>query len=185
VDCGGVLLTGGASRRFGRDKASVVVGGLTLAARAARALAILDGPCVEIGPGVSGLPAVSDLGEGPLAALAAAPFEGPLVLLACDLPLVTPELVAWLAAHEAPGSVVPLAGDHPQPLCARWSADAVLAARSLVEGGERAMRALVARPEVHLAPLHEWAPGAGPPGRWALEDADTPEDLDRLLRQAF
>ena len=56
----GVLLTGGASRRMGTDKARLVVDGETLAARSARVLAAVCEPVIEVGPGVSGLPAVEE-----------------------------------------------------------------------------------------------------------------------------
>ena len=69
----GVLLTGGASRRMGTDKARLVVNGETLAARSARVLTAVCDPVVEVGPGVSGLPAVLEEppGAGPLVALLA------------------------------------------------------------------------------------------------------------------
>src|SRR3954470_9716556 len=94
----GVLLTGGASRRMGTDKARLVVSGETLAARSARVLASVCDPVVEVGPGVSGLPVVQEEppGAGPLVALLAG--VGALgepktvILLACDLPNVSSEL---------------------------------------------------------------------------------------------
>lgn len=55
---GGALLTGGASRRMGFDKALVEVDGLPNALRLARALAEVASPLVEVGPGYSGLEAV-------------------------------------------------------------------------------------------------------------------------------
>ena len=70
----GVLLTGGASRRMGTDKARLVVNGETLAARAARVLVgrVRSGRS-RSGPSVSGLPAVQEdpPGAGPLVALLA------------------------------------------------------------------------------------------------------------------
>ncbi|MST35182.1 NTP transferase domain-containing protein, partial [Acidimicrobiaceae bacterium USS-CC1] len=55
VDVAALLLTGGRSRRMGRDKAALVVGGRTLAQRTADLLrrAGLGGPLLELGPGVS------------------------------------------------------------------------------------------------------------------------------------
>jgi molybdopterin-guanine dinucleotide biosynthesis protein A len=57
----------------------------------------------------------------PLAGIAAAleRLEEPIVVLACDLPLVPPALLAELARREAE-LVVP-ADPRPQPLVARWS----------------------------------------------------------------
>ena len=133
---GGILLTGGTSRRLGTDKATLVLDGSTLAARAARALLDRGLPSVEVGPGHSGLPAVREeppLG-GPLAALVAgaealartmpAPPDA-VVLLACDLPHVGPVLDALLAAPPAL-LVVPLDAERrPQFVCARYGAPLV------------------------------------------------------------
>lgn len=178
--CAGLLLTGGASTRFGRDKATADFDGCTLAARAALALAAVADPVLEVGPGVSGLPDVPDACQGPLVALAAGlgwlPTM-PVLLLACDLPLVTASLLRWLADHPVAGSVVPVAGDPPlpQPLCARWAPAALAALPGLVAGGERSLRPLLGGPDVTLVPAGDWAP--------ALEDVDTPEAFEALLRR--
>src|SRR5579872_5975186 len=101
VRCAGVLLTGGASTRMGRDKASITVGGDTLAGRTGRLLRRVADPCVEVGPGVSGLPAVREdpPGAGPLVAVSAGwdalgdgAFSGALVV-AADLPFVSERLL--------------------------------------------------------------------------------------------
>ena len=90
----GLLLTGGASRRLGRDKATLVVHGERFADRGARVLGTVCTPVLEVGPGVSDLPAVREepAGAGPLAALAAGGAElarrghdGPTILLGVDL----------------------------------------------------------------------------------------------------
>ena len=47
-------MTGGASRRLGRDKATLMYQGETLAVRAARVLSEVCDPVIEVGPGVSG-----------------------------------------------------------------------------------------------------------------------------------
>ena len=70
----GLLLTGGASRRMGHDKATCLSWqARTLARRTARLLAATTTPTFEIGPGHSGLPRVTEdpPGAGPLAAVAA------------------------------------------------------------------------------------------------------------------
>jgi molybdenum cofactor guanylyltransferase len=71
----GLLLTGGASRRMGRDKATLTLtpAGESLAGRTARLLAAVTSPAFEVGPGHSQLPAIAEgqPGAGPLAAVAA------------------------------------------------------------------------------------------------------------------
>ncbi len=189
----GILLTGGSSRRMGRDKATIEVGGVTLAERSAAILQSATALAVEVGPGASGLPHVTEepAGSGPLAAVLSgyaslveqAGSTRPAIVLACDMPEVTVELLTWLANYcEAPGdpppSVVPIAGGKPQPLCARWSVADLSRAAELLEAGERSLKnafgpdALFVEPQV-------WEEVAPPR---AFDDLDTPADLaDRAL----
>lgn len=184
----GILLTGGASRRLGRDKATVVVGGRTLAVRAAGTLRAVCRPVVEVGPGVSGLPAAREdpPGRGPLAALvagrealAAAGWDGPVLLLAVDLPRVGPPLLDLLT-RVAPGAAaaVPVHGGARQACCARYGPAALAAARDALDAGERSLRAVLAAVATVEVPEGEWRAVAGAD---AFEDVDTPADLDRLL----
>ena len=151
----GLLLTGGLSRRLGVDKATLILEGETLAARAARVLADRCSEVVEVGPGVTSLRAVRETpaGGGPLAALVAGAhafgeFEreppGALILLACDLPWVAPVLDALVAAPAHVEIVVPIDEDgRRQYVCARYGPRAVAAAAALLEGGEQSLHALV------------------------------------------
>src|SRR6478736_6845594 len=122
----GVLLTGGASTRMGTDKARLVVAGETLAARAARALSSVCDPVVEVGPRVSGLPAVEEepRGAGPLVALLAGvgALGNPrvVVLLACDLPFGEPAVLQLLVERPGWGTVVPVVDGRFQYACARY-----------------------------------------------------------------
>jgi molybdopterin-guanine dinucleotide biosynthesis protein A len=177
----GLVLTGGASRRMGHPKATIDPGD-GRGPLAARVAAVLQraglAPILEVGPGVTGLVTVEDPGLGPLAAIAAAaghlPDATPALTVACDLPGITPALVAYLASHPSSGSVVPVVGGHPQLLCARWSPDALALARHLVDGGERAMRSLLVSPDVTLLGEADWSAHAAAE---AFTDLDTAADL--------
>ncbi len=152
----GLLLTGGSSRRLGVDKATLILEGETLAARAARLLTDRCSEVMEVGPGVTSLRAVRETpaGAGPLAALVAGASgfrdsetepPGALVLLACDLPWVAPVLDALVAAPAHVEIVVPVDEDgRRQYVCARYGPRSVGAAAALLEGGERSLHALVA-----------------------------------------
>lgn len=186
----GILLTGGASRRLGADKARLVADpgtGETLAERGARLLGqVCAGPVLEAGDGGSGLPAVREQppGAGPLAALAAAGQElrarghhGPALLLAVDMPRVDAPLLERLGAWPGAPTVVPRAGGRLQPVCARYGADAMLAAQSLVVAGPRRFRDLLDLVEHDVVDEDVWGPaGGGDP----FADVDTPDDAARL-----
>lgn len=187
TEVAGLLLTGGASRRLGRDKASVVHGELTLAEHAAAVLAQVCDPCVEVGPGRSGLWSMQEVppGSGPLAAVVAGGHalriehghHGAVIAFACDMPKVTPDLLRLVADAPGDDTVVPEAGDRLQPLCARYSPRALAAAQDLVDAGERSMHALLDRAPFRRLAEADWA-GTAPADAFA--DVDTPADMARL-----
>jgi molybdenum cofactor guanylyltransferase len=180
---GGVLLTGGTSRRLGVDKATLLLDGETLAARAARLLGEQCDVVVEVGPGHTTLDAVreSPPGAGPLAALAtgAAALLGRagaltgVVLLACDLPAVAPALVAVVHAPAAPLVVTVDGGARRNYVCARYGPAVALRAIELTGAGGSSLRELVATvPAGDVLELGGFAPEV-------LADVDTPEDARR------
>jgi molybdopterin-guanine dinucleotide biosynthesis protein A len=171
---------------MGHDKATLVIDGEPSARRLGALLAGVVDPALEVGPQCSGLDAIAEEqpGQGPLAALVAgwsalshAGHEGPVVVLACDLPLVTSALVRWLAQYPGDRSIVPLVEGRLQPLCARWSALDLRRSAERAARGARSFREL----------LDEMDPVRVGPDDWAgvalasvLADADTQDDLARL-----
>jgi len=175
---------------MGRDKALLVVDGRSLAERGAELLRAVAEPVVEAGPGHSGLAAVREdpPGRGPLAGLCAGAsalrrlgHDGPVLLLAVDMPFVTVELLRFLAGRAGPPTAVPVSGGRAQPLCARYGTDALELAPRVLAAGERSLRGLLAGLEVGWVEPAEWEPVAGPD---AFADLDTPADLARLHEEA-
>jgi molybdopterin-guanine dinucleotide biosynthesis protein A len=87
---------------MGRDKSQLIVDGSTLAVRTAALLEAVVEVVIEVGPGTSGLPATLEepAGEGPLAAISAGHralrdrgHSGGALVVACDLPLLTEQLL--------------------------------------------------------------------------------------------
>ena len=192
VPVGGLLLTGGASRRMGRDKALLEIRGQRLVDRAAERLSLSAGPVLEVGPGWSTLPAVREEppGAGPLAALSAGAnalralgHAGPVLLLAVDMPNVSVGFLRYLASKPVSLSVVPRVDGVPQPLCARFSPDVLAGIDELLAQGARSLRALlesIGDRNVSWVEPDEWTQLAGPD---ELADVDTPADLRRLFGQ--
>jgi molybdenum cofactor guanylyltransferase len=186
VTVAGLLLTGGASRRLGVDKAGLVHHGTTLATRAASRLEAVCDPVLEVGPGRSTLPAVLEdpAGTGPLAALAAGGREltrrghhGAAILLAVDLPAMTVAFLALLRDHPGSPTLVPEVTGRLQPVCARYGRDAMAVAHRLVRDGTRSMHAFLDAVDHDVLPERDWRAVAGPD---VLADVDTADDARRL-----
>jgi molybdopterin-guanine dinucleotide biosynthesis protein A len=182
----GILLTGGRSRRIGTDKATLVFEGESLAARSARRLAQVCDPVLEMGDGRSALRSVREQppGSGPRAALAAAGTElraqghpGAALVLAVDLPRVDVPLLRLLCDWSGAPTVVPTVEGRPQPVCARYGSDALLAAVSLVAAGIRSLHELLDVVEHDLIGEEIWVAAAGTD---AFSDIDTRADAERF-----
>ncbi|HEV2819059.1 MAG TPA: NTP transferase domain-containing protein [Solirubrobacteraceae bacterium] len=182
------ILAGGRSRRMGAPKATLDLAGRALARRAVDA-AVAAGleAAVVTPPGVA-LPVLprgvalwhEPAGEahparGLVAALEAC--GGPVVALACDLPLVPPPLLAWLATCE--GTAVPSFGGVAQPLLARWDLSALPVLRAALEGGGSLRAAAVAAGANSIG--EEELRRFGEPATF-LAAVDTPADLARVER---
>jgi molybdopterin-guanine dinucleotide biosynthesis protein A len=186
-----MLLTGGTSRRMGHDKSQLIIDGTTLAIRTAELLLSVVEFAVEVGPGVSGLPATREdpPGKGPLAAVVAGQLklrelghEGAVLVVACDLPFLSEPLLRWLTEWESPNSVVPFVHDRAQPLCARWAAHDLDQAQELLGLGIRSVQYLVEQPGVNLLGESEWGHVARAE---SFSDVDSPDDLRRLGLEQF
>ena len=116
---------------MGADKATLIVAGEPLAARAARVLRTVCAPVIEVGAGVTELPSVREepAGAGPLAALLAGVdalgVDGPVLVLGCDLPFVDHGRAA-AAWPDGPG---------PAASCRWLTAARSTSARALVRRG--------------------------------------------------
>jgi molybdopterin-guanine dinucleotide biosynthesis protein A len=159
----------------------------TMAERTAHLLEAVTAPAVEVGPGHSHLPPVPDgsPGAGPLAAITSGVealgqlgWDGPVLVLATDLPHLSASFLAWLAEYPSPRSVMPTAGGQPQSLCARYSPDDLATAQRLRRSGASSMRDLLRAIDPVMLGPEEWLPVAQDPH--TLTDIDDPADLERF-----
>jgi len=169
---------------MGRDKATLEVDGVAMAARVAGALRRAgavhvaavggDRPALE----QLGLSVVPDdePGEGPLPATLTALRHArgdPVVVLSCDLVAPNPEAVAGLVERLAAAApdvlgAVPLVDGHPQWTHAAWRRSALAALEAAQRTGARSLRAACA--DLHLLYVPDVAPAD-------VADADHPRDL--------
>lgn len=188
----GLVLAGGRGRRLGRPKGPIELDGVTLAARAAAALWPSCGSVlISVGDPhddpAPAYPRVVDpppAGRGPLAgidAAFAATGEADLLVLACDYPFVTRELLERLAATPVDTQNLIMLTDaagRDHPLVALWRRDAAPIVRAALVAERLKVRALLA----DLAVLR--LSSADLPGvdlDRALLNVNDPEQLERLL----
>jgi molybdenum cofactor guanylyltransferase len=160
----GVLLVGGASRRFGSPKALAVVGGETLAARAWRVLGEACDERIAVGKAADALqlpfPVVDDGSDvrapiaGVVAGLRAASHDV-CVVLPVDCPDVSAETLRLLGAEVAVPQTGPLPGAYARSMLPELE--------RRLRGGELSLRGV--NPRVHEVDERE------------LRDVDVPGDL--------
>lgn len=179
----GVVLTGGASRRMGTDKALLGVDGTPMATRVASALRAAGcNPVVLVGGDHESLSSLGEEfvpdeypSEGPLGAIVTAlrwaVLRVDLVLVAsCDLAYLSgDELVALVERARSDGDldVVAARSDHLEPLCAVWRVSALADVERAFASGERAVHRA-------MAGLSVGEVGIDPA---ALRNINTPADL--------
>jgi len=183
----GAVLTGGASRRMGSDKAHLEFDGQPAAGRVARLLAGLVSDVSIVGgsppqaTATVGVRFVADVAgpqcslRGLVSALSAARSDWVLVV-ATDLPFVTPELLLALVAWPQADAVVPRDANGRHALCALYHRDPVLAvARERLECGELALAGLL--DAVETAYVEGEALERIDPQGAALTNVNTPDEL--------
>jgi len=196
-----IVLAGGRSARFGdADKALATVGGTPMLVRAVRTVAAATGrrPIVAVATAEGQrayADALDDAGvdaafvrddpalAGPVAGIASAVSETSaewLLICACDLPLVTEDVIDWLGDDRMDDvdAVVPAVDGKLQPLCGVYRRTALRRAVDAVAAGERnSVRALLDRLDVHR-PDAAAAP-EGVRAADALANVNTREQLRR------
>ncbi len=151
----GFVLAGGASRRFGRDKALVEFDGQPLIAQLCRVLQDATGTPVRIigdaqKYGHIGVECIADRwpGEGPLGGIVTALDANSdsvgsnswSLIIGCDMPFLTIEWLEYLCARASVSKskvVVPESNYGLEPLCACWHASTIAVLTRPFESGIR------------------------------------------------
>lgn len=180
-DVTGVILAGGRSRRFGADKAAVVVDGRPMiehvyeAVRAVTDRLFLSARTADEAPALL-VPTIVDRypDRGPLAGLHAALRAAGttwVLVVACDLPYVTPRVLRQILDARASGgeAVVSRTPDgRLQPLCACYHLHILPMVERRIASGAFSMHELL----THLESVRYVDVPAAP-----LRNVNTPEDL--------
>ncbi|MFP5341787.1 MAG: molybdenum cofactor guanylyltransferase [Candidatus Limnocylindria bacterium] len=190
---GALVLAGGRSARFGRDKLAEPIDGTPLLDHAVAAVrAVADETVVVVAPGAiravpDGVRLVHDPSafEGPLAGVAAglaalaalAPDIDRVIVVGGDMPTLRDAVLDLLLDRlEGPPRVAAALLDDGGPLPMAIRADPALeVARTLLANGERRLRQLPARLDAVVVGAAEWR--ALDPDAATLRDVDEPGDL--------
>ena len=183
-----VILAGGQSRRMGRDKLQLTLGGETLLARALRRYAEVF-PRVLVS--VAGPEKYPELGEkrvfdrwpgaGPLAGLQAGLLASgeDVFLTAADMPFSSPEKALMLSSlcGEAEACVLTDGAGRWEPLFGFYRLSVLPRAEALLSSGKRSMGALLA--SVKLREVRPAELGEGPDSL-LTRNVNNPEDYEKL-----
>ena len=189
-----MILAGGASRRMGRDKLLLEVGGVSLLRRVKDAISALCEDVILVGhsaaslEGVRRIPDERSGRQGPLAGLEAglaAARHRPVFVAAGDLPFLPTELIgALLERLEQAGAcvVVPFHGGRLHPLCAVYDRGVLPDVRSALDREVRSVSEFIGTLD-RVEFVEEELRRFGDPGLF-LMNVNSPEDLARARRRA-
>ena len=192
-------MAGGASSRFGRDKALAEVGGMPMIARMIEVLQRVAKKVTIVGPPEKyanfGVEIVRDrwAGEGPLGGIitaledaAKSPADSGWNLIAsCDMPFLTREWLVFLSERAAKSNaqvVFPHSASGPEPLCACWQSGAAAKLRSGFERGVRKVTEGIALLRAEVLDEQDWK-RFDSAGRlfWNMNTAADFEEARRIL----
>jgi molybdopterin-guanine dinucleotide biosynthesis protein A len=193
----GYVQAGGGSRRFGKDKALVVLNHQTMLVRSTELVRSACGnvKIVSANGKYENPPAeiVKDgwPGEGPLGGILSALYETATtsaevqwnLMVGCDMPFLTREWLAFLCdrANESKAQVVVAESENGlEPLCACWKAEGLPALQAAFDSGIRKVTEAMKRVPMEVLDEPSWK-RFDTDGRlfWNM---NTPEDFEEARR---
>jgi len=186
----GAVLAGGASRRFGRNKALEPFGDKRLIDHCVESVGRHCDPVLVVANDLSpyyGVRAtlIRDVipHQGPLVGVYTALLFSPrqwVLVKATDMPFWVPELADLLfEGRERVDAVVPMVGDHYEPLLALYHRRCLSAIAATLQGEQRRIVDFFRKVKVRAISEIEWR-SADPEGL-SFANMNTPEDQERLL----
>ncbi len=179
----GLILAGGESRRIKPDKCWQQVDGIPMIVWVLQAVTPIVDETLVVGgsqaPEGTQLVPDEDPGAGPLAAIAtgmqAAPADLYLVV-SCDIPLVTSDLLQYLVDNAGGGdAVVPVVAAGREPLCAVYARCCLPAIKQALASGRRRVDSFYGDVQVRWVDETELAQFG--PQEWLFFNVNTPDDL--------
>ena len=189
-DITGVILAGGQSSRFGSNKAFALLHGKPLIQHVADTLSSVFNDCLLVTntPGhydFLNIPMVRDRYQdmGPLAGIHAAlrhTGKSWIFVVGCDMPAVTPDLVAFLCSfvQEDYEAVIPWRKTGAEPLCGLYNKTALAKIEQYLKGGGSKVKEMLEKLEVRKIKEQELLQGID--DLQVFYNVNREQDLDRL-----
>ena len=183
------MLAGGESRRMGRDKLVLEVGGVPLLRRVRDALSARCAEVIVVGgesaAELEGVRRIPDerRGLGPLAGMEAglaAARNRPVFVAAGDMPFLSVALIGYLLERldeQGVAAVVPRHGGRVHPLCAAYDRETLPHVASALDGGVRSVREFLKNLD-SVEYVEQGLRRFGDPDHY-LMNVNSPEDLER------
>lgn len=183
-----VILAGGASRRMGRDKANLEVDGLTLLERTAALAQAAGLPVLIVGRSrpadwsLDGVQFVKDAQprQGPLGGLhtALTQVQGPVLVLACDMPRLSADALRWLIAEgqsERVGEygLITINSGQWEPLFSVYTPRCLPLIKERIQEGRLSLHGLIEAGDFQLVEAPSWIEPL-------LLNVNTPEELREI-----
>jgi len=183
------ILAGGGARRFaGTNKSALQIGHHTILDRQIALLRQVADPVFvvssrdDVGRDGGGVAVVPDAlhGAGPLGGIYSAIIASPhqrTIVVACDMPFLTVELLRLLARDTTAELVIPRSERGYEPLCAAWSATCAEPIRRRIERG--ALTAALLVEELRVEEIGPDLLAACDPHGLLFVNVNTPHDYER------
>ena len=184
-----IILAGGKSRRMGREKAFLKIGGVPLiegvlaAARAAcdRVLIVSNTPSAFEHLGVEVFTDIHP-GFGSMGGLHTGLFHArtdTVFALGCDMPFVNPQLMEYISSVRGDAdAAVPIVGKYYEPLFCAYSKNTIDEVETAIREKRRQVVSLFFN-RLKLRPVTEHELRAIDPELDSLVNINTPEDIER------
>lgn len=200
VAVGGYVLAGGASSRFGCDKALAELEGQGMLERMRHLLVEVTEETSVVASSLRypelGIRVVEDgwPGEGPLGGIITAlmdararnPFDTWCLVVGCDMPFLTKDWLNYLvdrAATSRAGVVAPRSALGLEPLCACWHTRATSKLQHALNDGVRKVTEAMKRIDMEVVDEKDWKPFDGA-GRlfWNMNTQADYQQAKRMLK---
>lgn len=193
-DIAGIILAGGRSTRFGRDKALAHFNGKPLIEHVAKTLGSLFSSCVLATNNPEpyrflGLPVIADLhhGSGPLGGIHSgllAINEPRAFIVGCDMPLLAPKLVRFLCDLDKNSTnldaVIPWLPLGPEPLCGIYHKSILPVIEAQINGNKMRLGLLLEKIRLRAVTENEILQVV--PDLSSLYNVNRPADLEAIVR---